>query len=86
MFVCLLTASCASTKFADVKPAERPMIQPPDSALTKLCGYPVELPSTPLVQKELERLWISDRKALITCAKRHKALADFIKQRDGALS
>lgn len=51
----------------------------------KACEGVVDLPNRALTQRDVERLWIGDRKSLIQCSKRHKALADFIKQRDGAL-
>lgn len=77
---------CASTGSGKVSPAVRPIILAPDSALTKDCDLPVLLPNTPITQKLLEKLWISDRKALIVCSKRHKALGEFIKkQREGLL-
>lgn len=78
---------CASTgSGSKVSPVVRPIILAPDSALTKDCNLPVLLPNTPITQKLLEKLWISDRKALIECGKRHKALGEFIKKRDGGLS
>lgn len=58
----------------------------PDSALTKDCNLPVPLPDQPITQKMLEKLWISDRQALIDCGRRHKALGDFIKKQREALS
>ncbi|WP_436118155.1 anaerobic dehydrogenase [Phyllobacterium sp. LjRoot231] len=67
-----------------VMPAVRPIIAMPDSALLKGCNIPVLLPNKPLTQALVEKLWISDRQALIECGRRHKALGDFIKkQREG---
>lgn len=85
--VCLTAGGCVSTRSASiVKAADRPFIIAPDSSLIKACKGVVDLPDRALTQRDIERLWISDRKSLIECAKRHKALADFIKQRDGGLS
>lgn len=84
---CLQLGACVSTRSASiVKPADRPLILAPDSALTKGCDLPVLLPDQPITQKLLEKLWISDRKGLIACGKRHKALGDFIKLQREALS
>ncbi|RJT32868.1 anaerobic dehydrogenase [Mesorhizobium waimense] len=49
------------------------------------CLGPVRLPSGELTQRDVERLWISDRKALINCGKRHAALRDFYHERDADL-
>ncbi|TGR33663.1 anaerobic dehydrogenase [Mesorhizobium sp. M8A.F.Ca.ET.202.01.1.1] len=49
------------------------------------CLGPVRLPKGELKQGDVERLWISDRKALIQCGGRHKALRDFYHDRDAAL-
>ena len=85
--VSLLTVGCVSTRSGSiVKPAPRPIILAPDSALTKGCDLPVLLPDQPITQRMLEKLWISDRKALLVCSKRHKALGDFIKKQREALS
>jgi hypothetical protein len=45
----------------------------------------VDLGVAALVQEQIERLWSTDRARLIACAKRHKALADFIADRDAEL-
>jgi hypothetical protein len=63
----------------------RPIIAAPDSALTKACALPVDLGAASLTQQQIEKLWITDRARLIACAKRHKALADFIADRDKEL-
>lgn len=62
-----------------VAPSPKPIIAMPDSELLKACGRPVEIPNTPLVQKLVEKLWISDRQLLINCAKRQGALADYVR-------
>ncbi|TGP65622.1 anaerobic dehydrogenase [Mesorhizobium sp. M2D.F.Ca.ET.225.01.1.1] len=38
-----------------------------------------------LTQRTVERLWISDRKALIDCGSSKKALLDFYHDRDAAI-
>lgn len=68
-----------------VKPAVKPILAAPDSSLLRACKGVVDLPDRALTQLDVERLWKTDRLALIECGKRHKALGDFIKQRDGAL-
>ncbi|TPJ08349.1 anaerobic dehydrogenase [Mesorhizobium sp. B2-8-1] len=50
-----------------------------------LCLGPVRLPKGELKQKDVERLWISDRKALIECGSRLKVLRDFYHDRDASL-
>ena len=49
------------------------------------CLGPVRLPAGQLKQKDVERLWISDRKALIECGGRLKALRDYYADRDKAI-
>lgn len=77
MSVSLLTACNASTR--SVNPAVKPIIAMPDSSLLKLCSQPVLIPKTAGVQKIVEKLWITDRKALLQCAARQGALADYIR-------
>ncbi|WP_292325649.1 anaerobic dehydrogenase [Mesorhizobium sp.] len=38
-----------------------------------------------MTQITVERLWISDRKALIECGRSKKALHDFYQERDAAI-
>lgn len=45
----------------------------------------MRLPEKELRQRDVEGLWIADRKSLIQCSSRHKALVDYIKDRDEAL-
>ncbi|WP_245517758.1 MULTISPECIES: anaerobic dehydrogenase [unclassified Mesorhizobium] len=50
------------------------------------CPRPVRLtPDGILTQRTVERLWISDRKALIDCGSSKKALLDFYHDRDAAI-
>ncbi|MDX8495905.1 anaerobic dehydrogenase [Mesorhizobium sp. VK22B] len=57
----------------------------PDARTVAACLGPVRLPKGVLTQRDVERLWISDRKALIDCGKRHLALRDFYHDRDAAI-
>jgi hypothetical protein len=49
------------------------------------CLGPVRLPKGELTQAAVEKLWISDRKALIECGRRNTALRDFYADRDKAI-
>ncbi|KAB1089408.1 anaerobic dehydrogenase [Neorhizobium galegae] len=51
----------------------------------KACGLPVNLGDKPLTQADVERLWITDRSALLDCYRRHLALRNFVVTRDDAL-
>ncbi|WP_172352671.1 dehydrogenase [Mesorhizobium sp. NZP2298] len=83
-FACLMAAGCVSTRSINVAPPP-PQLSEPDRALVKACLGPVRLPKGELKQGDVERLWISDRKALIDCARRSKALRDFYAERDAAI-
>lgn len=50
------------------------------------CAGPVDIGEKELTQAELERLWITDRKRLVTCIRRHIALVDFYADRDAGLA
>lgn len=80
-----LTACAVSTKSVSVAPVKPPVIAMPDSKLLRLCALPVDLGGEPLTQAEVERLWITDRSALLDCYRRHLALRDFVVDRDGRL-
>ncbi|MER9188632.1 dehydrogenase [Mesorhizobium australicum] len=83
--LCLTTAGCASTQSINVS-VPPPQLDEPDRALVKDCLRPVRIVQDGVVvQRTVERLWISDRKALITCGKRFKALRDFYHDRDAAI-
>jgi hypothetical protein len=45
----------------------------------------VRLPKGELKQGDVERLWISDRKALIDCGRRLRGLKEFYAERDAAI-
>jgi nitrous oxide reductase accessory protein NosL len=83
-FACLMAAGCVSTRSINVA-TPPPVLSEPDARLLKACIGPVRLPSGQLTQGDVERLWISDRKSLITCGRRLKALRDFYHDRDAAL-
>lgn len=80
----LVLPACAGlTK--SVSPAVLPQIARADSALLEACDLPIDLGVNPLAQAQLEKLWITDRKRLLTCYRRHLALRDFVIERDDAL-
>ena len=84
MLAALLLAlpGCAvSTRSVSV----RPQIALIDSALLEKCDLPVDLGTNALAQAQLEKLWISDRKRLLTCYRRHLALRDVVVARDAGL-
>jgi hypothetical protein len=54
--------------------------------MMKDCNLPVDLGQGPLTQKQVEKLWISDRVSLIDCYYRHKAFVEYILLRDGLIS
>ncbi|MGO6986920.1 hypothetical protein, partial [Rhizobium leguminosarum] len=56
-----------------------------DSALTTKCLGPVDLGDKPLTQAALEKLWITDRERLLSCARKHLALRDFYADRDAGI-
>lgn len=80
-----LAACSVSTKSVKVIPVTRISLAAPDSALLRKCDLPVDLGSGALTRGQLERLWITDRAALLACGRRHGGLAEFIKERDDAL-
>ena len=80
-FACLAAQGCGSTRYISVPP----QLTEPDRALVRDCLGPVRLPQGTLTQGDVERLWIGDRKALIECGRRHKALRDFYAERDAAV-
>ncbi|MBZ9808109.1 dehydrogenase [Mesorhizobium sp. ESP-6-2] len=82
-FACLAMQGCVSTR--SISTALPPALVEPARETVAACLGPVRLPKGVLTQRDVERLWISDRKALITCAKRHAALRDFYAQRDAEL-
>lgn len=62
-----------------------PVLVAPDSALLNKCDLPVDLGAGELAQARLEKLWITDRSALLRCYRRHMALRDYYLERDAAL-
>lgn len=62
-----------------------PVLSEPDAKLVAACLGPVRLPKGELSQRTVERLWITDRKSLIECGRRQKALRDFYAERDAAV-
>lgn len=47
---------------------------------------PVRLPPRAMTQVEVERAWRTDRSALVTGRARHRALVDWVAERDRRLS
>ena len=82
-FACLMAAGCVSTQSIKVLPP--PTLSEPDRALVRACLGPVRLPKGELKQGDVERLWISDRKALIDCGRRLRGLKEFYAERDAAI-
>jgi hypothetical protein len=82
--LCLTTAGCVSIP-SDRFIATPPALSDPDRSLLIACLGPVRLPKGEVKQKDVERLWISDRKALIECGRRLGALRDFYHDRDAAI-
>ncbi|MFC3326190.1 dehydrogenase [Mesorhizobium cantuariense] len=83
-FACLTAAGCVSIP-SDRFIATPPVLSDPDRSLLIACLGPVRLPKGELKQTDVERLWISDRKSLIECGRRLKALRDFYHDRDAAI-
>ncbi|WFU89002.1 anaerobic dehydrogenase [Rhizobium sp. CC1099] len=54
--------------------------------LLERCVGPVDLGDKPLVQAQLEKLWIKDRERLLSCARGHLALRDYYADRDAVLA
>ncbi|WP_421869087.1 dehydrogenase [Pararhizobium sp.] len=81
----LLVLPACSVSTRSVSPAVRPQIATIDSALLQKCDLPIDLGTNALAQAQLEKLWISDRKRLLTCYRRHLALRDVVVSRDAGL-
>lgn len=84
LFALTLTG-CVTTSRSISAPPPPPMLSEVDRTLLVDCLGPVRLPAGAITQRDVERLWITDRKALIDCGKRHAALRDYYLERDAAL-
>lgn len=86
VFSLLLVSGCVTTKeYVPVAPP--PLILTPiDSSLLSDCKLPIQLPEKNLSQKEAEKLWTVDRKDILDCMNKHKALVKVIKFRDEQLT
>ncbi|QIO42909.1 dehydrogenase [Rhizobium leguminosarum bv. trifolii] len=62
-----------------------PVLRKADSMLIERCLGPADLGDKPLTQAQLEKLWITDRERLLSCARRHLALVGFYADRDAGL-
>ena len=81
----MMLLGCVSTRSIEVR-TPPPQLSQPDKKLLEDCLGPIRLaPDGALTQKTVEKLWIHDRKSLITCGKRFKALRDFYQTRDRGL-
>lgn len=83
VMLCGVLAACATT--STVTPPDRPNLTPPDALSMRGCLLPVHLPPGSLTQADIEKYWGTDRAHQIDCAKRHKILADYIRERDSGL-
>ena len=77
----VLTACAASTGSGSP-----PRLDPVDLVLTRPCERPVPLPNRDLTDREVVRLWGTDRKHLVDCGHRHRAHVQAIETRDGLIS
>jgi hypothetical protein len=78
-FIALLMAGCKTTSVRVLPPTS---VEPYfDSKLMENCKRPIKIPERALAQMEVEEYWMIDRKNLIVCGDKHKALADSIKFR-----
>jgi uncharacterized lipoprotein len=80
----LALAACSTTSI--VTPPDRPRLDAPDSVSMKACQKPINLPAGEMTQQDIEKYWGRDRSHQIECAKRHKILADYIRNRDAGLT
>lgn len=76
-------AACAAIALSACAADERasPVAQ---ASLLVVCPAPVDLPQRDLTGAEVEIMWGRDRSALRSCASRHAALADFVKENGNA--
>ena len=79
-------AACGSSVAIDSRPVAELAHAAPPAELTADCADPVAIPPGPLNEGPAERLWISDRRALLDCGERHHGLAAFIAGRDAGLA
>ena len=79
--VSALTACAASTGSGSP-----PRLDPVDLVLTRPCELPVPLPARDLTDREVVRLWGTDRKHLVDCANRHQAHVGAIRIRDDLIA
>lgn len=82
MLTRMLLAACLLPALTACAADEPPPLVPP--SLLVGCPAPVDLPSRGLTGAEVEIMWGRDRSALRSCASRHAALADFVKESHNA--
>lgn len=71
---------CAALAISGCSLTDRHSVLPPVTAkipksLRQACADVVNIPERDLTEAEVARLWATDRRALLTCARRHGALA-----------
>ena len=81
--VIMALAACSTT--GTIMSPDKPRLDAPDTVSLRGCELPVKLPAGKMTQRDIETYWGLDRTHQIDCAKRHKILADYIKNRDAAL-
>lgn len=81
----VLAACSVSTKSVSIAAPPPPILRKPDSMLIEKCLGPVDLGDKALAQAQVEKLWITDRERLLSCARKHLALRDFYADRDSML-
>lgn len=84
MLMLVALAGCSTTGV--VAPPDRPRLTAPAAQSMAACKLPSDLPPGEMSQKDIEKYWGLDRKHQLECAKRHAALRDFIKDRDGGIT
>lgn len=80
ILMAVIISGCTTTSEVRVLPptSVEPYI---DSKLLEKCKRPIKVPERALAQLEIEEYWMIDRKNLIICGDRNKALGDAIENR-----
>lgn len=77
----LAVTGCATT---DRHSALPPITAKIPASLRQACAGVVSIPERDLTQGDVARLWAKDRSALLTCVRRHSALAKAVSVLDGS--
>ncbi len=78
-FLPIVLSACIATNV-------EPRLSPLDLTLTRQCDAPSAIPPRDLSERDVAKLWGSDRLALKDCARRHAATVSIIEHRDASLS